>query len=587
MANGPVIVHITHETTQKIGGIGAVLKGLFTCKAYLEFASRSIVVGPLFEKNTPVSKRIGSDGQVLYSSLDGVYNTRYSSQIAEAEKALGAHIIYGTKTYKDEHSGAGSTAEIILVDVTCMLVAPVNELKKRLFERFGIESHQHQTIWEYEQYIRLAAAVIPVLRAIEAAGGPGIMVAHEWMGMPSALAAIVGSHSDFRTVFYAHEVATVRRIVEEHPGHDVHFYRAMEQGRRQGQYLSDIFGSQKEYFKHPLVAASRHCDAVCAVGDYAAKELRFLSEGFARTPIEVVYNGIPAWETTAQEKQASKEKLRQYCENLLGYRPDCVFTHVTRLVRSKGLWRDLEILELIDKRFCEQGRTGVFFILSTEVCQREPEYILRMESDYGWPVAHKQGWPDLSGGETEFHTLVQRFNARSRNIKAVFVNQFGFEQRLCGRHMPEDMGFIDIRRGSDVELGLSVYEPFGISHLEPLTYGGICVLSSVCGCAGFIEKSVSQELPGNIIIVDYVNSQAAQSEPEPIDSDALRRIEGQTGAAIAAQICSRIPKSESQTKALIKQGYTLASRMSWERIVRDFVLPSFIKASQQRASAAA
>jgi glycogen synthase len=574
MENGPVIVHVTHETTQKIGGIGAVLKGFFTCKAYLEFAGRSIVIGPLFDRDAPLSKRMGQGGQVLYSSLDGIYNSEYAANIAKLERFYKANVIYGTKTFVDEQTGTGSTAEIILVDVTGMLAGPVNELKKQLYERFGIQSDQFEYIWEYEQYIRLAAAVIPILQAIGAANAPGIMVGHEWMGMPSVLAAMCDGYHDFRTVFYAHEVATVRRIVEEHPGHDVHFYNAMREGQEEGEYLSDVFGSQDGYFKHPLVEASRYCHAICAVGDYTAKELRFLSRPFADTPINVVYNGIPAYQTTVEEKLQSKRKLQQYCENLLGYRPDYIFTHVTRLVRSKGLWRDLEILEEIERRFIRKGQSGVFFILSTEVCQRDAEYITNMESAYGWPVAHKQGWPDLSGGETEFYTLVQRFNARSRNIKAVFINQFGFEQRLCGRSMPEDMELADIRRGSDVELGLSVYEPFGISHLEPLTHGGICVLSSICGCAGFIRKVTQAQIPDNIIIVDYVNSDAAQSSHEPIGRGVLRRIEQQRAQDLAGEICSRLAKSEDNVKALIEQGYELASKMSWQRIAESFVLPS-------------
>ncbi len=582
MENGPVIVHVTHETTQKIGGIGAVLRGFFTCKAYLEFAGRSIVIGPLFDRDVPLSKRMGSDGQVLYSSLDGVYNSEYVANFAELERIYNTNIIYGTKTFTDEQSGIASTAEIILADVTTMFAAPVNELKKQLYEQFGIRSEQFEYIWEYEQYIRLAAAVIPILGAMSAANAPGIMVAHEWMGMPSVLAALCDSYHDFRTVFYAHEVATIRRIVEEHPGHDVHFYNAMREGQKEQEYLADVFGSQDGYFKHPLVEAAKHCHGICAVGDYTAKELRFLSQPFADTPIDVVYNGIPAYETTVEEKLQSKRKLQQYCENLLGYRPDYVFTHVTRLVRSKGLWRDLEILEEIDKQFSKSGQSGVFFILSTEVCQREPDYITNMESAYGWPVAHKQGWPDMSGGETEFYTFVQRFNARSRSIKAVFINQFGFEQKLCGRSMPEDMDFTDIRRGTDVEFGLSVYEPFGISHLEPLTYGGICILSSVCGCAGFIEKVTEAQVPNNIIVVDYVNSDAAQSAHEPIGRGVLRRIEQQIAQGLAEEIYSRLAKNEDDTKVLIEQGYGLASKMSWQKIVESFVLPSFRKATQAK-----
>ncbi len=578
MENGPVIVHVTHETTQKIGGIGAVLKGLFTCKAYLEFAGRSIVTGPLFDRDAPLSKRMGKGGQVLYSSLDGLYNTEYAASFAELERLYNAHIIYGTKTYVDEQTDVNSTAEIILVDVTTMFARPVNELKSRLYERFDIKSDQYEYIWEYEQYIRLAAIIIPLLSAMGAANEPGIMVGHEWMGMPSVLAAICDSHCDFRTVFYAHEVATIRKIVEEHPGHDVHFYNAMLQGQTEGEYLSDVFGCQNGYFKHPLVEASKYCHAICAVGDYTAKELRFLSQGFADIPVDVVYNGIPAYQTMEEDKLQSKRKLQQYCENLLGYRPDYIFTHVTRLVRSKGLWRDLEILEEIDKCFAKEGKSGVFFILSTEVCQRDPEYITNMESAYGWPVAHKQGWPDMSGGETEFYTSVQRFNARSRNIKAVFINQFGFEQRLCGKNMPEDMELVDVRRGSDVEFGLSVYEPFGISQLEPLTYGGICVLSSVCGCAGLIQQVTGDQMPNNIIIADYVNSDVVKSSNEPIGRGVLRRIEQQIGQELAGEILSRLAKSENDTKVLAEQGYELAGKMSWQRIAESFVLPSLRKA---------
>ena len=49
------------------------------------------------------------------------------------------------------------------------------------------------------------------------------------------------------------------------------------------------------------------------------------------------------------------------------------------------------------------------------------------------------------------------------------------------------MEFMDIRKGSDVEFGQSIYEPFGIAQLEPLTFGAICVFSNVCGCAGFFR----------------------------------------------------------------------------------------------------
>jgi hypothetical protein len=65
------------------------------------------------------------------------------------------------------------------------------------------------------------------------------------------------------------------------------------------------------------------------------------------------------------------------------------------------------------------------------------------------------------------------------------------------------MEFMDIRKGSDVELGQSIYEPFGISQVEPLSFGAICVLSNVCECRSFIEHATDGEDVPNVIVADY------------------------------------------------------------------------------------
>ena len=71
--------------------------------------------------------------------------------------------------------------------------------------------------------------------------------------------------------------------------------------------------------------------------------------------------------------------------------------------------------------------------------------------------------------------------------------------------MPDDMELMDIRKGSDVEFGQSIYEPFGIAQLEPLTFGGICVFTNVCGCAGFLRDTTSGAPVKNAIVADYTN----------------------------------------------------------------------------------
>ena len=588
MANDTTVVHVTHETVGKIGGIGAVLQGLFTCNSYLDAVDRSIIIGPLFTTEGSVSDRLGEDGEVLYSSIDGLVNTGYAPAFRKIENFFNTGIVYGRRTFVDNQTGIKSSPEILLIDVTYLNKGVVNEFKRRLFEEFGVRSHLYENLWEYEQYIRLAPVAIAVLKAIGAAKESTAIIAHEFMGMPTALAAILEPSCDFKTAFYAHEVATMRRIVEERPGHDTMFYNVMKRAHADKAYVNEVFGNQGTYFKHALVEASKYCDRIYAVGDYVVNELRFLAPEFETAGIDIVYNGIPAYQISTADKLASKEKLQPYCENLLGHKPDFVFTHVTRLVRSKGLWRDLLVLKYMENEFRNQGKTAVFFLLSTEVSRRRSRDIYNMESAYNWPVAHREGWPDLSGGEAGFYTAVQEFNAQSRNIKVIFVNQFGFKPKYCGQRMPEDMEFMDIRKGSDVEFGQSIYEPFGIAQLEPLTFGGICVVSSVCGCAGFLHDITDGENVKNVIVADYTNLENQDytdiEDLLQIDQSVRNQIEASQSEKVAKEVIACLPQNESEIENMIQTGYDLAKNMSWDVAVKDYLLVSLQKALDKQHS---
>jgi hypothetical protein len=584
MTRETTAVHVTHETVDKVGGIGAVLHGFFTSKPYLEAIERSILIGPLFTTEGSASERLGKNSEVLYSSIDEFVNTGYAPAFHKIENLYNAGIVYGRRTFVDEKTGIISSPEVVLIDIRHIEKGAINEFKKRLFEEFGIRSHLYEHLWEFEQYVRLAPVAIAVLKAIGAAGSfekPSIIISHEFMGMPTALAAILEPECNFKTIFYAHEVATMRHIVEEHPGHDTMFYNVIKQAHGDGLYVNEVFGDQSTYFKHSLVEASKYCDRIFAVGDYVVEELRFLAPEFETAQIDIVYNGIPAYQINLAEKLASKAKLQQYCENLLGYKPDYVFTHVTRLVRSKGMWRDLRVLEHIEQEFRTQGKTGVLFVLSTEVSQRRSQDTHEIESSYHWPVAHREGWPDLSGGEANYYTAVQQFNARSRNVKIVFINQFGFDPEKCGKMMPHDMEFMDIRKGTDVEFGQSIYEPFGIAQLEPLTFGGICVFSSVCGCLGFLRDIIGPESVKNVIVADYTNLEVSSyvdiEDLLQIDRLIRDRIEASQSEKVAMQICSRLPKDESEIENMVKTGYELAKNMSWDVVVNDYLLSALRK----------
>jgi hypothetical protein len=593
MGRGPILVHITHEAASKMGGIGAVLEGFFTCRSYLDAVERSIIIGPLFTTEGSVLDRLGQGGEVCYSSLDGLVNTGYAPAFQKIESFYNAGIVYGRRTFVDSQTGVKSSPEVVLVDVRQLDAGVVNEFKRQLFEEFGIRSDLYEDLWEYEQYVRLAPVTMAVLKAIGAATKQTVIISHEYMGMPTALAAKLDPSCEYKTAFYAHETATMRKIVEEHPGHDTMFYNVIRKAHQQKLYVNDVFGDQQQYFKHPLVEASKHCDAILAVGNLVADELKFLAPEFESANISVVYNGIPAYKISVEEKLASKRKLQEYCVNLLGYRPDFVLTHVTRLVRSKGLWRDLRVLEHLDEGFGRINKTAVMYLLSTEVCQRRSCDVFEMEAKYNWPVAHREGWPDMSGGEAAFYTAIQEFNAKSRNVKVVFINQFGFSRKLCGNKMPEGMEFFDIRKGSDVEFGQSIYEPFGIAQLEPLTFGGLCVFSSVCGCAGFANDAITGMNPAptdpsrlgveprqdgtrNIIIADYTTTNGEFAENGnllAIDRNIRDQIEARVSSEVADEIMMLLPKTETEIAAMIENGHAIASNMSWDVVVSKYLMP--------------
>jgi hypothetical protein len=226
------------------------------------------------------------------------------------------------------------------------------------------------------------------------------------------------------------------------------------------------------------------------------------------------------------------------------------------------------------------------FLLSTEVCTRRSSDIFEMEAKYNWPIAHREGWPDLSGGEAGFYTAVQEFNAKSKNVKVVFINQFGFSRKLCGNKMPEDMEFFDIRKGSDVEFGQSIYEPFGIAQLEPLTFGGLCVFSGVCGCSGFVSDAMAGIRTGsvngtkNTLVADYtaVDGQFPQlSDLVKINRNVRDQIEARVSGEVAEEILELLPKSEAGIKKMVENGYRIAQNMSWDVVVEKYLLPSLKK----------
>jgi len=144
------------------------------------------------------------------------------------------------------------------------------------------------------------------------------------------------------------------------------------------------------------------------------------------------------------------------------------------------------------------------------------------------------------------------------------------------------MSWIDIRRGTDVEFGQSIYEPFGIAQIEPLSYGGVCVFSSVCGCAGFVDKITRGEPIANLIIADYTELPDSMRDISVIRIGQHERdtVEQLVARRLASQLDERLPRSSAAYKKLIDQGYAMSSRMSWDAVVEAYIAPGLEIAMQ-------
>ena len=559
------LVHVTHEAVQQAGGIGTVLHGLITARSYQAHCQRTILLGPLTDPDS--ARPLGPDGKILYDASRSISDAQVADQLSAVEQAFGVRLVYGQRLLTQD--GHRASPEVLLVDVSHPPQG-LNEFKRDLFLHFGLESHRYEQHWEYEQYMRLAEPGFAAVCSL-VGDAPFLLLAHEFMGLGTAFKALM-SDAACKTLFYAHEVATVRPLVEERPGRDIAFYNALRQARANGQYIDELFGPQDGYFKHALVSQAWRLDAVLAVGDWVVEELRFLGPEFAARPIDLVYNGVPAVELSTVEREAAREKVQASGAALLGWTPDLVFTHVARLVESKGLWRDLLVLEHLDHHLWEQEQRALFIALATETGRRDPEDVQRMAA-YGWPLVHREGGSDLSSGELKFDLLVRAFNARTRAVKALFVNQFGWDQQSCGAFLPANAEFADLRRGSDAEFGQSIYEPFGISQVECLSSGTISVVSDVCGCRGFVRQAASEAGLGGFIEGAYTQLDEADRAGQPIGVRERTQAEALQSQVVASALASQLSAGESGRKRLLAEGYAAAQKMSWERVTEDMLLP--------------
>ena len=113
------LIHVTHEAHRKMGGIGAVLEGMLTARAYQAAVGRTILVGC---GEVPLSASSGALETVFYES--GTAGGRppgcapvLAAAFASVEATYGVRLLYGRRRVPCPLLRRRTGVELLLVDV--------------------------------------------------------------------------------------------------------------------------------------------------------------------------------------------------------------------------------------------------------------------------------------------------------------------------------------------------------------------------------------------------------------------------------------------------------------------------------------
>ncbi len=417
-----------------------------------------------------------------------------------------------------------------------------------------------------------------------------MLFAHDWLGVPLFWAMAAAGDRVGRSVYFAHEARIFRLLAEGalrdrepllapvcHPdGYDSALYAHLRWALEQGWGLEEMFPGTvgfPDVFHHVLNREARRFERVVAVGPLVRDETTVLLRP-SQVPVALCPNGIPSDRPEPEAVAAARERLAAVIERQAGFRPDVIMTGVMRCELSKAPWRNVGLF----RRFAELRPKDKVALVWLSAPRPRPTraQVQRWAASYRWPLGHRGGeGGDLRPDEVDLWRAIETINeSYCGQASILYINQFGWAPDLLGALDPLESVFADLRLGTDVELGLSVYEPFGIAPLEPLASGAVCVLSDSCGCARHLA---ALDLADLAIVGKFCEH---DHEPQEVDAAVLREIEQAAYDGIVAELVERLGLKgrEAGRRKLreqrIRRVAEVIDRLSWANAVESYLLPA-------------
>jgi hypothetical protein len=86
-----------------------------------------------------------------------------------------------------------------------------------------------------------------------------------------------------------------------------------------------------------------------------------------------------------------------------------------------------------------------------------------------------------------------------------------------------------------------------------------------------------------VIVADYTDLPNKGLRPEQlmaIGQPQRDQVEHTVAEMVASELIARLPRTPQQFEEFIERGYDLASKMSWDVVAREYVLPGISRASK-------
>ncbi|QAT84836.1 hypothetical protein EJ065_3273 [Corallococcus coralloides] len=610
-ADDDMLVHLSYEATRTLGGMGVVLEHLLSEPEYRQAFPRTLLVSPTvrpcglgsYAPEESLARDLEAHGEVFYSGLRRDNPERWTRVFRPVEEQHDVSFIYGRR------DAPGGPVEVLLVDLTDVLrgyrvrMGTLPGFLARLHTLLGVDLpfdcrgprpaawRGLSRVWRQRFGTRLGAApwvnrlfrkavrhglmdapaldhdamlaivlAEPVFDALERLrpkdGAGTVILAQEHLSLPLAYKALLDGRRWCRTVYYAGEVRTPRVLVEYgeagQGASDARFYNIQRLGLEQGKTLDQVYpvGAWPNF---QILRNGHLCDRVGAVSASVADELRFLDVRYALQPVTVVPHGHRPIETGWDAKEAARAKVLAHARKAWGKDFRLLLTHIARDEVCKGLWRDVDVCEHL-ATLLPPERKPALLVMVTEWNEAEP-----------------------SGNLRALKARVDAFNAKDTGLHIALVNQPTW---------PEGLDFTrdDLHRATDVSLGQSLYESYGLAQLEALGCGAICVISGVSGARRALKavcerQGLSEAAHPNLVVSDPVADARAAGLAHSVETwkalpaGVLREQELRTAERVAEEVVRRLPRDAHEGRLLLATGWALSERLRWEPLIREQLLP--------------